>query len=542
MAKASSRSKHSWLIFSICLVHALAWLSIYGKSTLGKFPSPSEALILETAINSAKVETHSLYQGLISLVNRFANGESELISMARGINLAALLLAVLACARAADDFWKSKRTAWITAFLIGMNPVILFRVGQITPTILAILCAAVFAWKFMSWLRRPKPVDSLIIGAALSVGALFDTSLLGLAILWPVAAFLYPTQSKGLQFILGTLPLAAAIALVSVSSLQLPQEFTINGSSLLGHMYGFFSNQEVNDGINYAILSELYALLRFNPIHWGLLLVLAFIGMYGRLKDGGRGYSVYAAILILFIVSIAYGLSDGGGQNRLVASPLLAIFAAGSLSIMPRIWKHAGTLTRRKIVLVVAGTAALTYSGFWINGQTDANREASFTHMAKAAIELDKDNMATKWAEKALALNNERLDIRNVLVRANFNSWSNTSEPSSITIEMAQDQLEAIDQADVSDPTIASIKAFYLWKLKKRDAAVDLWKKTATSSALSQIGILWTQDQETVETINTSLKRSPYQEFLTMAKSINRKSLSYTPEEKIIDNLFAEAY
>ena len=539
MKSPTHRTKYFKLTLSVCFIYCLIWLSYYSQIAIGQYPNPDQTTLLQ---NVALGNATTLYEGLLSIISKFTETEKTLIKIAHGVQVTALILSALICAIAAGNFWKSHRAGCIAALLIGINPVAVFCIGQITPALLALLCVAIFFWRIMKWIQRSEMIDSFVIGASLTIGVLLEPSLVLLALAWPLVAFLYPTKNKAIHFILGIIIPAAVAALITVSNLQVPGSVAHDGSNILSQVYNFFSNKEVDDGMSYSIQHKLHLLLLLNPIHWGLLFILAVGGIYCRIKDGYRGLSVLTLLITLALFTAGYVVVDGGGQARLTITPLLAIFGAGCISVLPRIWKHAGGNTKRKVIVGTAILATLTYSGHFLEELDTAKLEKNYAYMARANVELNKNEMATIWAEKALELNPERKDMYTVLVRAKFNNWATILNPRSLSIEQVKDQLDVIKLAEAINPQVASIKAYYLWKLKERDAAVELWKANSEAAALAQIGILWTQNEETWRRYEAPVEHDPYFDLLLLASSINRSDMRYSDEEKIIDNLFSEAH
>lgn len=533
---------HLRLILLTSLVYLLAWLSYYGQVTLGQFPSPYAAETIAGALVSAPSTGHSLYEALLHAIGGFVESKEGLITAARTLNAIALLIATALCANTAGHFWKSNRAACAAALLIGINPMLAFQVGQPNPSILAVLCISVFAWAFFHWIRHPSTKHSLLAGGALALGTAFDTSLIGLAILWPVAAFLYPQRHKVTHLILASTGPAIILALLTVSSLQLQQTLQFDTSGIGAKLYALISNQENNTGPSYALHHRLHLLLFLNPIHWGLLFTLAALGSYSRFKDGHKGYSIYACLLGLVVFAIAYALNSGDSQTRLVIIPLLTIFAAGSIALIPKIWHHASPRTRRNLLCYTGICAALTYSASLLRPLTAADMESEYTFMAEANAALGKDKAAVIWAEKTLAINPERPDMHNVRVQAHFNDWAMVSQPKPLSIETVKAYLMEIEQADDSSPTIASIKGIYLWKLERFDAARALWQANASESALAQVALIWTSKQSDPPADVQASDTDRYTMLLQTARSIHREHLIYGKDEKLIDNLFAKAH
>ncbi|MGC6423708.1 MAG: hypothetical protein ACON4O_01830 [Lentimonas sp.] len=539
MEALSFLPKHIRLVLAICLLYAAAWLSQFGRIPIGIHPSEDQVDIL---INVAAGNTSTLYAGILQSINQFCDSERALIQATRIIQTFALLLAALFCALTAEQFWKSERAACAAALLVGINPVILFRLGQITPTIFAVLCVSIFFWRFMRWIKRAHAGDTFIVGSALAIGVLLEPSLLTLVVIWPVAAFLYPTKNKGVHFVLGLIPPLVAAACVLTFNLELPHNLSSETPHPAAQIYSFFSNQEANDGISYAILHKLYFILFLNPIHWGLLLILTVGGVYARIKDSRRGISALALLIVLGLFLASYVFSNGGGQNRLALTPVLAVFSAGCFSVIPRIWKHAGTRTRKKIVTGLAGLATLTYTGYFLSSPKDDILRDNYVYMANACIEANQNKMALTWANRAIELSKNRPDMYNILVRAYFDNWATGNDPKPLSIEDVQEQFKAIGRGDPSDPMIASIKGFYHWKLLEREAALALWSAHVEKSALAKIGILWTKDEATAASLGNPPTRDPYLDLLLLTESVKRGDTQYSEAEKLIDNLFAKAH
>ncbi|HAV14585.1 MAG TPA: hypothetical protein DCX06_14005 [Opitutae bacterium] len=542
MQATSFLPKHIRLILAISTVYVFSWLAHYGQSTLGLYLNGDQLRTVSVALSQPGDETPTLYQWFLSILALFTDTEEGLIQLARLANAAALIITTLLCAQTAGHYWKSNRSACAAAILIGLNPVIVFYLGQLTSTSLAILCFAICIWRLIPWLKHAQIGDSLIIGTALSIGTLFETTLLPLALIWPVAAVLYPKRNKLTQLAFAITAPTITFGLVTVSIFQLQNPLTLHTADLWPSIYVFLSNREYGNSMNYELHSKLYLLLIINPIHWGLIFTLSIGGLYCRIKDGHRGYTVISFLMFTLVFWVSLTLLGGTSQNRLTILPLLAILAAGCFSSLPRIWKHAGTSTRRKLCIGATALALLTYTGSIIDGPTTSDKVHSYTFMAAANIELGNTHEAKTWAKKALHLDAQRKDMYNVLTRAEFEEWALVSKPRPLAKEVIEAYLKNLEAGDTNDPTIASIKGFYLWKLKDQTAAIHIWKAHTATSALAQLGILWTQSESDVANTLAPLGETPYQKILITAQRINRSTINYTEDERLIDNLFAEAY
>lgn len=527
------------LVLLICLLYILAWLGYYGQTTLGQYLTPEEAGRIATALSPQNGQSKTLYQTILNFGASFADDKQAVITLARSINAAALLLGTLLIAASSGHFWKSHRAACIAGLLLGLNPILAFRVGEISPTILATSCLAIAVARLLHWLRHPGLSDSFIISAALTLGTAFETGLIALAICWPFIALIYPTRKRFIHAILTLITPAIFIALCLASKVQLQQVIDIHTADLLARSYTFFNNFEAYDKLSYHLHGQIHALLYLNPIHWGALLILAIGGAYARKKDGHTGRSVIAFFSILFLVGLAYVLNDGGSRLRMTLSPLLAIFSAGSVLLIPKIWQHAGRLTKRKIVVGTALIASLTYStAFNSHDKSDFVKDYAF--LAQANIKLAKNEAATIWAEKLLILKPNRQDMHNVLIQAQFNVWALASKPKPLSIESTKAYLEEAEKAEKNAAIPDAIRGIYLWKLKDQEAALNLWHPHAESSALAQLCLYWTAQE--IPTRNSVSDDDPYAALLHSALKISRDAIGYSDDEKRLDNLFSTSH
>lgn len=543
MSSQSFIPNHLRLILFLSLIYILAWLGYYGQITLGQYLSPNEAEAINAALAFDATGPSTLYQALLGGLSWFTESKETLITLARSVNSLALLLTALFAANAAGHYWKSNRAASAAALLIGFNPVLIFRIGQITPTILAVAATALFAWSYFHWIRHPRTIRTLTAGIALTAAACFETSLIGPALAWPLVAFLVPKRHKIAHLCFALAAPVAAFALVSVSALSLQSPIQTEGLDILSSGYGLIANSETNDGISYAMHSRLHGLIFFNPLCWGILSILAVGGLYSRFKDGHKGKSIYYIYLLALLFVIGFIMTSGGGQNRLALIPFLAIFGAGSIAVIPKIWHHAGTPTRKKIIIGASICALITFSSHLVDNDSVGRHVENCTFMANANSALGKDEQAVTWAEKLLQIDPERKDMQNILVRAGFNEWANSPKPKPLSSEAIRQYLKQIDKADQEDTLVIGIRGIYLWKLGKQDAATELWNAHANHDALARSSLYWTKTiRQPLSDFPELNEEAPYFELLQTAQGIDRNSIGYGQEKKRLDNMFAEAF
>lgn len=534
------------LIVAITAVHVIAWYAYLSHVPLGLYPSHQESVVIDTAFALSEGRaTESLsvtaYEFVLSIPARFVSDENGLIFAARFINALALILATAACAHAAGQYWKKNRPVWIAGLLTGLNPVLVFWSAEVSPTLLAVLGASLGFVMLLRWLRHPSPRRSLMIGLVLSIALVFETSLIFFVLVWPLAALLFPERNR--LYHLGaalTFP-ALTFLLLSVSHLQLQANPGMDVTNIGRGIYETFNNHEPFDGKSYGLHKQLNFFLVLNPLHWGLIFILASGGAYIRLKNGHKGNSIAALLICLGVFALGYALNDGGSQARALLYPILAIYAGG-ISMMPQIWKHAGKPTKRKIIAGLLLVAGLGYSDFY-GARSHTNWEADYSYLAEANLALERNQSAAKWAQKTLELNPAREDMRSIILHATFKEWALSPSPSPIPIETAKLYLEAAGQANTHDPKTRALEALYRFKLRQNEEAIALWKQDSGRSALALICLYWTGHAEMPDAATIqSYDEDTYFDLLKKAARINRNALVYSKGEQMLDNMLAFAH
>ena len=536
------------LILGISLVYLVAWFAHYSQIPAGQYPSEQAHATLEVALNLAADQQseasdttgHSLYTYALSVLAKFFITIESLTFAARALNALALILATIFCASAAGHYWQRNRAVWIAGLLIGLNPVLIFWAGEVSPSLLATACMSMALYKVLPWLRRPKGRDSLWIAICLVMAAAFETCLMPLVVLWPALAGLYPDRKPISHLFLASIPVTLTCGLILVSKLQLENPYALNFSQIYSGLYSTLGNQESYDGKSFGFYRKLHFLLLLNPIHWGALFMLAGAGFYVRVKDGHRGHSVLLAVCILTIFAISSALNEGGSQARATLIPLLAIFASG-VALLPKIWGHAGTRTRRKITIGAVLLSLFAYAGYF--GQNQSKHWArDYTYLAKANLQFGNNDLAATWAKKALELNPAQIEMQEIRIITQFNKWASGNRQQTLPIEAAQEYLKTAQEIEGTSTT-HSIEAIYQYKLREAEKAKATWTAKRDESALALLCLYWTG--AITDITASDLKNyagRPYHDLLKAAIKIDRSALDYGETEKLLDNILALAY
>lgn len=533
------------LILAISLVYILAWFAYYSRQPVGIYPGPEATHFLEAALTMAQGSattdsSYSLYTYILSILARFSVDEASLTTAARGLNALALIFATGFSAATAGHYWRRNRTIWIAGLLVGLNPVLVFWAANLTPCLLATACIAAALWKIMPWIRGPKLKDTLWVGVFLSFAAAFETVLLPFAICWPALALYYTNRYKVLHSILALAPTAIIGGLFAISSFQLQSPLDLNFDAFGMRVFNALSNYEAYDGKSFGLSRQLHTLLLINPIHWGLLFILVGGGLYARLKDGHRKISIYFCIGILVIFTISYAINEGASQARAAIIPLMAVFGSGAIQLR-NIWIHAGKPTKRKIKIGGSLLALFVYSAqFGIIEHK--SWESDYAFLASSNLQHGNNERATTWAEKAIELNPEREDLKEIIVCAEFNEWALSNQIRAIPIERAQDYLDNTIQAPQT-VNIQTIRGIYHYKLRESDEANALWQTNADQCALAQLCLYWSDPLAKLSQSDIEKHKGlPYYDLLIEAIAVNRNGFRYEEIEAQLDNILAFAY
>ncbi len=172
------------------------------------------------------------------------------------------------------------------------------------------------------------------------------------------------------------------------------------GSLMARKAYALLDNFEQYNNKTYVFHKERSPWLRWNPLCWGLLLVLAVAGAARLAAESPRAaWAVgWVTAACTFSVILFY-VSD---RFRLPLVAIVAVLAGGALG-SPLFWK---SWTRRRRALLGAGmalTALVTFSSFGDVADT-ATIAADHVLLARAAFTVGDDRAALAEAEAALAM------------------------------------------------------------------------------------------------------------------------------------------
>lgn len=225
------RAIFMWIAL-ITVIHASIWFIYYGQTELGESPALDnrQTLLLaeQMALGNQAPEPHHrapLYPFILSLFIRAGLSLETMPLVARFLNLAALLVISIFSTRIAVNLWKTRASAWVAGLATGLNPVFLFFAGDAFPIMLATACVTLALHHLIIWHENPSVSRSLQIGFWLTLGAALRSHVMCLALLWPLAALLYPSRRRLPSMLAAALPVGLSFLALGFSNLSNSGEF-----------------------------------------------------------------------------------------------------------------------------------------------------------------------------------------------------------------------------------------------------------------------------------------------------------------------------
>lgn len=283
---------------------------------------------------------------------------------------------------------------------------------------------------------------------------------------------------------------------------------------LMGRKAAYLVNDwEQYNNLSYAYQKDRFPLLRWNPLGWGILLLGAAAAlMLGWRRLGRQEASAvalvalaYAAGLLLFFVSARF---------RLPLAPFLCV-GCGGLALLVRErgwWRRPGA---GFAIGLLALLATLSYGDWWQARDRDTFIQDEVL-LADAALRSGADAKALKYADKALARDPARQDVRRLQVSARFNLWLKAEGPAAEAHWEAL--LGAIQKIEQADAMTWFVRGVIEWRSGAREAAVAAWREglerhgnqaASCARALQAVGEDgdWPPDDPAVAAIRALLER-----------------------------------
>ncbi|MGB0408902.1 MAG: ArnT family glycosyltransferase [Opitutales bacterium] len=257
---------------------------------------------------------------------------------------------------------------------------------------------------------------------------------------------------------------------------------------MLRKAYYFLNNYEQYDNKTYGFHRRLYPQLKYNPIHWGLLLTLSVAAAFIGLRDSYRRKLIISSIIIFAVYAAGTILFYTSNRFRVPMVPMLASVASGSL-LLPLAWQKASKLWKAGLIASMILAATIAYSGFF-KVRDNRTWEEDHALLANASLRTGRDSQAIAHANAALKMNRNRPDMFAVLSQAQFSQWALSESP--ISQQAAEEYLQHTKLGATHERHLQALAGIYHWKLAQKHAAVATWQRIAETDALARLCLYWT--------------------------------------------------
>lgn len=245
--------------------------------------------------------------------------------------------------------------------------------------------------------------------------------------------------------------------------------------------YALLNDWEQYNNKTFAFHQARSPWLRWNPLGWGVLLVLAVAG-YARLAATAPAAPMPLAALGLAAATSAV-LFFVSARFRLPLAALAAVGAGGALAA-PACWRPWPRRRQLLLALALAATAGVAYSNF-----DDVRSRATFVQdhalLARAADTLGDDRLAWTEAVAALALQPGHRDALRLAVTSYFNHLISTGPIPGAEAHWREACLR-LSGLGAHSRDLRFVVALALWRSGERNLALFTWRESASApSALA---------------------------------------------------------
>lgn len=246
--------------------------------------------------------------------------------------------------------------------------------------------------------------------------------------------------------------------------------------------YALANNWEQYNNKTYAFHQARSPWLRWNPLGWGLLLVLGVAG-FARLTTetprAGRRLAALAAILavsiVLFFVSARF---------RLPLAALLTVLAGGVVAA-PAFWRPWSPHRRLLLGAALLTTTALTFS--WFDGvRNRATFVMDHALIARSAFTIGDDATAWTEASHALALQPDHRDAMRIAVSTYFNRLVVDGRGTVEERSWFDVCTKLLATSETETREVRAVAALALWRAGRPAEALAAWQSLGgTASAVA---------------------------------------------------------
>lgn len=240
----------------------------------------------------------------------------------------------------------------------------------------------------------------------------------------------------------------------------------------LTRVYYLLNDAEQYNNKTFGFHKSRSPLLCFNPIGWGILLLLGLAGWVMLFRSDRPG--ALTLLIVFSILSLSIVVAFVSARFRLPLAAILCILTGG---IIPTVesWKTIGRRQWITLSLLLALAAGLTFSNFR-NARSNETHVQDHLLLARASVQTGEDLEAWKEAGIVLSTQPENVDALAWRISSYFNLFITGSRnlPSSSDWSTAAEQWLSRDRPE--NRQVTAIAALALWRAGERARATDIWR------------------------------------------------------------------
>lgn len=234
----------------------------------------------------------------------------------------------------------------------------------------------------------------------------------------------------------------------------------------LKKLYYIFNNFEQYNNKTFIFHKQLSPILRYNPLCWGITLILGFIVLF-NVKD----FSLSLKLSLAAIVSLSIGLLIFfvSARFRFLLLPFIIAIASGIAD--------SKKLFQVKNLVVLLLVSMITFTGFF-----KANNTSTFVSdyllMAHSNARIFNYTEQLKWAEKVLSIDSENVDAMKIQLNAFLNLVLNQTITDEKEWKRIVPSINYLDSRKMVFTDTAFLLGCYAWKFERDDKkAWKLWEE-----------------------------------------------------------------
>ncbi len=169
-------------------------------------------------------------------------------------------------------------------------------------------------------------------------------------------------------------------------------------------IYYLFNNYEQYNNKTYSFYKQLSPVLKYNPLGFGILLILSILALV-NLKGDLNLKLLLQAVFLLSLGILAFYVS---ARFRILLLPFLVALAAGSANL------NKTRLLRRKSVIAIILTAFISFSSFFAAADTSTWNSDRLL-LAHASSRINDYSAQVRWADEVL--NNDQQNLQAIRLK-----------------------------------------------------------------------------------------------------------------------------